>query len=287
MHIPLTPARLAIALAAGVLVAALRTAAARADDPSPAPSPPNQVSIEASTSLQPLAKAAAAKFGLQYTGVSVTVVPSDSGDALRALSSGNVDVALTDRAPGDTNLLDHKIAVLPFVLIANHADGVSSLTNDQIAGLLTGKITNWSQAGGPNVPVKIVNRGAGSGVTRLAEAKFLKGQKATAADSVANATGTAIDEVKSTPGAVAIVPLSAARAANANVNLLAIEGATPDESHVGDGSYPLWAYEHAVTAGAPSTQTSRFLGLLESDRSMLHSLGFLAVSELGPGALTP
>jgi ABC-type phosphate transport system substrate-binding protein len=129
------------------------------------------------------------------------------------VSAGTADVALTDRAPTDAALLDHRIAVLPFAFIANRADGASSLTIKQIAGLLTGTIANWNEVGGANVPVKIVSRGASSGVTQLVERKFLNGKKASAADSVAPATGTAVDEVKRTPGAISVVTFDAARAA--------------------------------------------------------------------------
>ena len=275
----------ALVAAFAFAAAALLQTSARADDPSPSPGAGTGVNVVASTSLAPLARAAAAKYGLQYAGIAVNVTPNDSNDALRAIAAGTADVALTDRAPADATLLDHRIAVLPFAFVANRADGASSLTAKQIAGLLTGTISNWNQVGGANVPVKIVSRGAASGVTQLIERKFLGGKKATAADVLAPATGTAIDEVKRTPGALSVVTFDAARVADASVVSLAIDGASPDESHVGDGSYPLWAYEHAVTAGAPSTQTSRFLSLIQSDRTMLHGLGFIAVSDLGPGAL--
>jgi phosphate transport system substrate-binding protein len=259
----------------------------RADDPSPAPTNAMTVTISASSALVPLAKAAATKYGLQYTGMTVSVASAGSTGALRALAAGSIDVALTDTASTDPNTIDHKIAVLAFAFVANHANGVSSLTADQIRSLLSGKIANWSEVGGANVPVHFISRGPHSGVTQLLERKYLGGKPQTAGDAVVEASATAVDEVKRTPGGISVVTAAAARAANANVTTLAIDGAPPDESHVCDGSYPLWAYEHAVTQGAPSTATSRFLSLIESDRTMLHSLGFIAVADLGPGALTP
>lgn len=258
---------------------------AYADEPSPAPSVA-PITVSATTSLAGLAKAAADRFDAAYPGTPVVVRADGSRAALRALGSGLVDVALSDVATNDSAQIGHRIAVLPFAIVVDPATHVTNLTREQFADVLRGKIRNWKEVGGADVPVAVVSRGAHSGVWQLVARKILGGAEiAVAPASVAEATGTALSTLSRAPGGVSVVALAAARAAP--VTVVSLDGASPDDAHVADGTYGLWAYEYAVTQGAPSTLASRFLAVLESDRAMLHALGFLSVRDLGAGALAP
>lgn len=261
------------------------TLAARADEPQAPASAPAVIAVAGSTTLTELAKAAAQRYARQYPGVNVTIAPSGSQAALRALGAGTLDIALTDFAPAGPPLDDHRIAVLAFAFVVSPTARVTSLTTGQLRDVLNGKLTNWSQAGGADLPVSVVSRGPHSGVWQLVQRKLLAGATISAGGTLAEATKTALDAVTRTPGALTVAAVAPARAAN--LTLLAIDGAPPDDVHVIDGSYPLWSYEHAVTAGSPSTAVSRYLGVLASDRVSLHEFGFIAVGELGPRALTP
>ena len=245
----------------------------------------SQVRLGAAPSLQPLAIAASKKFGLQYTGISIAVAPVASSDALGDLAGASIDVAFTDSAPVAKTMRAVPIAVVPFVFVTNRADGVSSLTAVQIADLLTGKTTNWNQIGGADVAVKVIGRGPASSAAQLVQRRYLGSQNETADFSVQASTQLAIDAVAKTSGAISVVGFDAARKASTRVTSLAIDGATPDVAHVGDGSYPLWTYAYGVTSGAPSGSAAKFLSFVENDRPMLESVGFIAVSDLGPGAL--
>lgn len=235
------------------------------------------VQVGASPSLLPLAKAIGERYGVKYTGITVTIAPTTT--------AGAVDLELTSLAPTARGSVDHAVAVLPVVFIANHADGVSSLTAEQVRGVLSGAITNWNQIGGGNAPVKLINRAPDAGVDDLVRAKFLRGTDAATPYAVAPNAQNAIDDVKKTRGAIALVTFVEAHKAINDVSLLAYDGATPDEAHVGDGSYPLWIYEHGVTQGKASAATAKLLSLIETDRSLLEKYGMIAVSDLGPGAL--
>ncbi|GAC1348958.1 MAG: phosphate ABC transporter substrate-binding protein [Vulcanimicrobiaceae bacterium] len=272
---------------AGATVAAFFAAslASRAAETQPAPSARPAIAVAGSTTLTELAKAAAERYARQYSDADVTVTASGSRAALLALAAGTLDVALTDFAPDGAAFSDHRIAVLTFAVVVHPASGVTSLTRAQLRDVLSGKVANWSQVGGADVPVTIVGRGPHSGVWQLVQRKLAGGAALASGALLAEATRTALDAVARTPGAVTVAAVLPARAAK--VTLLSLDGAPPDDAHVIDGSYPLWSYEHAVTSGAPSTAVSRYLGVIESDRGTLHALGFIAVRELGPGALVP
>lgn len=50
-----------------------------------------------------------------------------------------------------------------FVFIVNNSNPVSDLTVEQIQGIYSGKITNWSEVGGENIPIAAMHRNEGSG----------------------------------------------------------------------------------------------------------------------------
>ena len=50
-----------------------------------------------------------------------------------------------------------------FVFIVNANNPVSDITIDQIKGIYSGEITNWSELGGKNVPIAAMHRNEGSG----------------------------------------------------------------------------------------------------------------------------
>jgi ABC-type phosphate transport system substrate-binding protein len=70
-------------------------------------------------------------------------------------------------------LVGHPVAVILFAVVVNKDAEVYNLTVPQVRGIFAGTITNWRQAGGANVPVRIVARTPGSGTRANFDAKVL------------------------------------------------------------------------------------------------------------------
>ena len=77
--------------------------------------------------------------------------------------------------------------------------GLTNISTDQLAAVLSGAVENWNQIGGPNLPVRVCRRSPGSGtqatfnqlVSRKACGANLTGADLSGADlSGANLTGT-------------------------------------------------------------------------------------------------
>ncbi len=130
------------------------------------------VRVDGSSSMRVPNEGLKGRFEGKYSGSGVELAESGSIPALEALDAGNIDIAAigrplteADRAKGfqEEKLEREKIAVI----VGPNNDFDGDLTFEQFARMFKGEITNWSEVGGPNLPIKFVDR-PDSSDTRLA-----------------------------------------------------------------------------------------------------------------------
>ncbi|WP_218080192.1 phosphate ABC transporter substrate-binding protein [Anthocerotibacter panamensis] len=132
----------------------------------------SSVRIDGSTSLARFNKRLGEAFVKQYPGVNYSWKANGSGKGITALMQGEVDVAASSRPLSGDEQLKGLIAV-PVkndsiaILVGKANPFTGGLTTDQLRDIFTGKITNWSQVGGPPLPLRVVNRNPSSGTYRL------------------------------------------------------------------------------------------------------------------------
>ena len=115
------------------------------------------------------------------------------------------------------------------------AHGWKGLTLEQIKGLATGEITNWSEVGGPDMPVVLVGREAGSG-TRDGFESIVDVKDACKYDQELTSTGAVIAGVAANPNAFGYASLSAV---DDTVKAVTVEGVAASEATVQDGTYKI------------------------------------------------
>ncbi|NHN43359.1 phosphate ABC transporter substrate-binding protein [Halorubellus sp. JP-L1] len=101
--------------------------------------------------------------GLSHSGTGVEKVMKGQHDL--GNSSGRVEDELPDRDSYD-DFVDHVVGVdgQPLVVSEEIAEaGVSKITGDELKGLYKGRITNWSELGGPDKEIQVLGRVKGSG----------------------------------------------------------------------------------------------------------------------------
>ncbi len=216
----------------------------------------------------------------------ITVNGGGSLFGLQAVTSGKADIGDSDvyADPGaypDPTLTDHLVAVIPFTLIVNSdVTGVTSLKRDQIIGIFsTSQYTNWSQLGGPNLPIKAVVRPPTSG-TRLTFRKYVMGgrdEKGIFLNS--DSSKTVLATVASTPGAIGYLALSVI---DSSVRAIGIDGASATPAAIEGGRYPFWGYEHMYTLGDGSQLASAFLDYMTTSeiQAAAQRLGYIPIYDM-------
>ena len=132
------------------------------------------VTAAGSSALLPLAQAAAESFMDANPDCSVVVNGGGSGEGLKQVSQGAVDIGNSDveaekklDAAAAKALTDHQVCTITMAPVVNAALGVKNLTTDQLVSIFTGKTTNWKDVGGPDEAIMLVTRPSSSGTRAL------------------------------------------------------------------------------------------------------------------------
>ncbi len=245
---------------------------------------------DGSTALQPLVEAVAKDYQKKCSAANITVNPGGSKTGLSDVESGAVQIGNSDifHLSSQGDLVDHQVAVVIFTLIVNsNVTGVTNLTTNQIKGIFNGSITNWNQVGGPNLKIVIVNRPASSGTRATFQTYILGGPETVQSSSslTSDSTGTVIQDVKQTSGAIGYAAYGPAKAGG--VTILNIDGNAPTNSLVASNTYKFWNIEHMYTKG-PGTGLAQALidyMLSPSGKSIAASLAFIPTTEMQQSSL--
>ena len=195
------------------------------------------LSTNGSTSMESVVASLIEAFTEKYPDVTITYDPTGSGSGITAATEGTTDIGLSSRNLKDTETgLDATvIAYDGIAIIVNTANTVEDLTIEQIAGLVTGEITNWSEVGGPDQPVTVIGREAGSG-TRDGFESIVGVEDECVYDQELTSTGAVIAAVAANEYAIGYASLSAV---GDTVKTVSVEGVTPSEDTVLDGTYQI------------------------------------------------
>lgn len=178
-------------------------------------------------------------------------------------------VALSDGPkPGGTpELRENRVAVSVFALVVHEDVGLRDLSTADVRRLYRGEITNWSELGGSDLPVRLVSRDANSGTRQVFQRRVLgRGEIAhSSVDCVhkddpaapvvrceLGSTKEVLTTVAALPGAIGYSELNLAGRAR-GLHRLDLDGhpASVDAIEDGTGSYPYQEIEYAYTYGRP------------------------------------
>nr|WTB34893.1 substrate-binding domain-containing protein [Streptomyces sp. NBC_00830] len=274
--------------------------------------------LHGSTAFGPAVRAAAEDYLKRCEGADVSIPLAD--DTFEGSTDGVTDldqagenagikvgeglgdhIAFTDglASDGHPRLVPQPVAVSVFTLVVNKDAGVENLRLAQIREIFAGRVKNWTEVGGNDVPVHLINRDPGSGTRSTLVAKVLDGKEPpqfTVTDCASlnpdqygrcrvTSTDTMLNTAASRPGSIGYSEAAGVddhKAADQLVKLK-IDGREPTAEGVEGTNYPYWQTEFAYTYGeAPAGSiAAAFLNFLtqQSGRDILHEHGHGLCSE--------
>jgi phosphate transport system substrate-binding protein len=244
----------------------------------------NRIVMDGSTTVGPIAKAFAAYF-TKTTGVQVTVSESGSGNGAKSLINKTCDIANMSRSMKDNevaaakgngvNPVENVVALDGLAIIVNPSNRVNALTKAQIRGIYMGRYTNWSQVGGPNAAIVMIQRESNSGTQdSFKELVMGKENPISKRAETQSSNGAIKSRVSSTPAAIGFVGLGFV---DESVKALLVDGVEPDVKTVKNGTYPITRALFMYTNGQASGVVKQFIDLPKTPegKRIISEIGFV------------
>ena len=187
-----------------------------------------------SSALQPLVEAAGEQFSAENLGKFVNVQGGGTGTGLSQIAAGAVDIGNSDIFAEEregidaSQLVDHRVAIVGITPIVTPGVGVTDLSMEELRGIFTGKYSNWSELGGKDLPIVVLNRAKGSGTRATFDKWVLAGEESIITQEQ-ESNGTVRQIVASTPGTISYVSFSYV---NEDVEALSVDGVKPTPENV-------------------------------------------------------
>ncbi len=262
----------------------------------------NMPRLDGSTATAPLAQAAAAVLlGESEEDVADLIDFSRTTESYRQLMQGNADLLIA--AEPNAAVFDEMeeagfevqmepLATDALVFMVNEDNPVDSLTTEQLRGIYSGEITNWSEVGGADLDIVPFQRNAESGSQVLMEKLVMDGTEMTEPPEgymIASMVGL-MDAVKEYDNSSNAIGYSVYYYAHdmqmaGGLKLLKIDGVAPEAATIRSGEYPfLNPYYVAMNAAEPEGSMTRVLydWLLGPDGQKLVDMkGYVSVNGEG------
>lgn len=220
-----------------------------------------------------------------------------SGTAFTDLLKAETDMGMSSRRvkdkereellpkTGDLSLpgSEHVLGLDGLAIITSPSNSISSLSIDQLVGIFSGEINNWSQLGGKDLPIKIYARDDKSGTWDSFKALVLESHKAKLSESATRVESSSelSDSVAREIGAIGFIGLPYVR----HAKLIAISSSDhnkaimPTHFTVGTEDYPLsrrlFFYTPQIN---PNIETQEFVHFVVTERgqSIVEDVGFVS-----------
>jgi len=263
--------------------------------------------MDGSTSAAPLEAGLKSHIlGITYSKARELVEHTTTHKSFERLINGEVDMIFSvpisaeqeesAKAKGLT-LTQVPAAKEGFVFVVNVNNPVESLTSEQLRGIYSGKITNWSEVGGNDEPIIAYQRNQDSGsqnymtefmgATPLIapESKYIEMGMGGIMDAVA-----VYDNAENAIG-YSVYSYATQMYANANkVKFISVDGVKPTKATMADGSYPLSSCTYMICTDRSTEKAKPFMDWVASDEGQTAVLesGYLPVNGMAlPENLMP
>jgi phosphate transport system substrate-binding protein len=253
--------------------------------------------VRGSTTVAPVAADAAE--ALKADGLDITVATQGgSAGGISQLGSGQINIAMSSKPlveedkkanpNAEFNSVQIGADAVGVIVTKEVADGgVKNLTKDQVRDLFEGKITNWSQVGGPDLKVFVYDKEPGRGTREVLD-KYIYGDKKAPpppkSDNFAIVGGNleTRNKLESTPGAVA--PLSTSFIEGRDkLAAVTLDGIAATPQNIATSKYPMSRPLFLITDGEPKGTSKTFINYVLSAKgqALMTKHGYLTLKQIG------
>lgn len=223
------------------------------------------VSINGSTTVQPVAQSIADAFNEIQPDISVEVQGTGSSVGIKSVYEGSADIGTASRELKEEekawDLTEHIIAYDGIAIIVHSDNKIENLTQEQIKKIFTGEIKNWKEVGGEDENIIVISREDGSG-TRDAFKEILGIEDFIPNALISNSNGAVKTTLASKKGGIAYISLGIV---DDTVKALNIDNVTPSSETVKNKEYKISRPLLMLTSKNPSDAVKAYIDFVLSD----------------------
>jgi phosphate transport system substrate-binding protein len=217
---------------------------ASAPGATPAAGTAARITVVGSSTVSPLMAEIAKDFEKSKPDVRIDVQAGGSSRGITDVRNGVAEVGMVSRAlKPDESDLGHTLIARDGVSMIVHRDNpIPGLSKAQLVDIYTGKITNWSQVGGPDLAITVVSKAEGRSTLEVFSDYVGLSYKDIKAQMIIGDNQQGIQAVSSTPGAITYVSIGTAEYEAGNgaaIRLVPLDGMTPTTQAVAEGRFPM------------------------------------------------
>lgn len=241
------------------------------------------IQIKGSDTMVNLGQAWAEKYMEISPDQFIAVTGGGSGTGLSSLISGTCDIAMSSRdikqkevdlaKKKGINPFEIKVGLDGLAVIVNPKNPVNNLTLEELAGIFSGKITNWKQVGGSDAKIVILSREVNSGTHVYFKEHVLRNNDANSKEEFApsalmlSSSQAIADEIAQNPGAIGYYGMGYISAKQKPVSVAKVKNQpyiSPTIENVISEKYPISRPMFLYTNGEPKANIKKFIDFILS-----------------------
>lgn len=238
-----------------------------------------------STTVQGIIAPAIEMFEQKHPDVTLSYQGVGSSNGVKGALDGSYTLGAASRELKEGEL-DKGAKPLPVaadviaVVVNEDSVPLADLSNEDVAAIFAGEVTNWSELGGPDQEIPVFNRDEASGTRSVFGEKCVEagGYDEFMSDAtVVTSNGDMAAKVGNTPGAIGYVGLGFID--NPGLKVLTIGGVEPSGKTAASGDYPYSRNLNVVYTGELSGVPKAFVEYLlsEEGQAIAEEQGFIAI----------
>ena len=241
------------------------------------------ISIAGSTTVLPVAQAAAEEYMNQHSNADIQVSGGGSGVGATSVIGGTADIGMLSRdlkaseKEGNT-LKEFVVGKDGIALVGHPSNTASDLSLEQVKAIYQGTITNWKDVGGADSEIVLIGRDSSSGTREFFTEFVLDKEDAAKEMQELNSNGAVAQAVSITPGAIGYVSLEYV---DDSLKAFSIAGVAPTVDNVISGIYEINRPLLMITNGEPEGLAADYLAFIlsEEGQQILKDSGFIPAVE--------
>jgi len=220
--------------------------------------------ITGSSTVAPLVSEIAKRFEARHSDVRIDVQMGGSSRGISDVRQGISDIGMISRPlkENEKDITAFPIALDGITMIVHESNPIDELTNEEIIGIYTGKITNWGEVGGSDAPITVVSKAEGRGTLDLFLKYFQLKSQDIKPHVIIGDNEQGVKTVSGNENSIGFVSVGTAEydaGIGIPVKPLPLNGVAASTENIRNGDFPLSRKLNLVTNARPEGLVEKFI----------------------------